>query len=500
MNKVSVGIKQIPVLFLRTLMVLFVTSFSLVLGAAPKKPPAPELTLEAQMALPFRDNAVLQQGISVPVWGTTFPGSNVTVKFNAQSKTTLADKNGKWRVLLDRMVAVKLKSVNDDPVGMEMTITCEKDGKKAVKTLQNLIVGDVWICAGQSNMAGTMRRAVHEKNYPADSIPKARYPSLRLYSFKDDSWLVCSPETAIKFSRVSFNFIRRVQHDALIPMGIITTAVGGSKIESWLNQAPYSIGSNYKRLLQPHVGFGIRGAIWYQGESNETDGRNYYPKLKSLITGWREAWGQGQFPLHFVQLPGIKSSSPGNPAMGDGRAEIRQAYTQALSEKNTGMAVTIDIGTPGEHPPNKYDSGVRLARSVLQKVYGFNKVTACPLYKDYKVEGNSIRVSFNRDAGKGLMIAQKGNPNTLPDTFLPPKPMPNAKLKWLSIKDKNGSWHWAESKIEGSELIVSAPAVKEPIAVRYAYTTQPYGPLLYNTDGMPVGPFSTCGYDPISKK
>lgn len=454
---------------------------------------AVEVELEAQIAEPFRDNAVLQQKIELPVWGRSQPGATVMVSFDGQVKTTKADAEGKWRVNLDPMHAVPLKSVNDSPVGKTMRVVCEKEGKKATKLLENLLIGDVWLCAGQSNMAGTMRRAVHIKNWPPESIPEADYPALRYLSPSEDSWLVCSPETAVDISRVAFYFIRRVQRDALIPMGIMVTAKGGSNIESWLNQAPYPTGGNYKKMVEPLVGYGIRGAVWYQGESNEDDRREYHPKLKSLIQGWRKEWDQGDFPFHFVQLPGIRKSSLDNPAGGDGRAEIRQAFVETLSLKNTGMAVTLDIGTPGEHPPNKFDTGVRLARSVLQKVYGFENVSSSPIYKSHEVVGNTIRVSFTHDAAMGLIIAKKAE--ELPEAFLPPAPQPDADLQWLAIQDQDGNWHWADGKIDGAELVVSADGVDEPIAVRYAYTTQPLGNLLYNKDGLPVGPFTTCGYD-----
>lgn len=454
----------------------------------------PELKLSPQLGLPFQDNAVFQQNLPIPIWGTSLPETNVTVEFDGQTKSTLSDKNGKWKVILDPIKAVKLKSVNDTPEGKTLTVTCLKDGKKEVKELKNIVIGDVWVCAGQSNMAGVMKRAGHPKNYPPNSIKNANYPALR--HFSKNKWLVCSPETAIRISRVSFFFARRLQLDALIPIGLIVTAVGGSNIESWLNQPPYKTGKNYKRLLEPFVGYGIRGAIWYQGESNERDRRAYQPKLESLITGWRKAWNQGDFPVHFVQLPGIRKSPTDNPRGGDGRAEIRQAYFETLKLKNTGMAVTIDIGTPGEHPPNKYDTGVRLARSVLQKVYGFKKIKACPLYKKHTVEGNTVRILFD-NAESGLMLAKKSS--SLPESFLPPVPMPNAKLGWLSIQDKDGKWHWADGKIDGSDLIVSCKDVKEPTAVRYAYTTHPTPPLLYNKEGLPVGPFSTCGYGPKEK-
>ena len=153
------------------------------------------------------------------------------------------------------------------------------------------------------------------------------------------------------------------------------------------------------------------------------------------------------------------------------------------------MAVTIDVGAPGEHPPNKYDTGERLARSVLQKVYGFKSISACPLYAKHVIEGSSIRVSFDNNAQNGQMVAAK-------EGFPPPVPTPDAAIQWLSIQGKDGTWHWADGRIDGSELIVSSKDVAEPIAVRYAYTQQPNGKLLYNKDGQPVGPFSTIGYGP----
>lgn len=442
-------------------------------------------TLAPQLAFPFRDNAVLQQDIDLPIWGTSLPGATVTVAFDGQTKSVEADVEGNWRVVLDPMGAVALTSVNDAPAGKTMIIACEKDGERAVQKLDNLLLGDVWLCAGQSNMAGRMKRAGHPKNYPPNSVNDAKYPALRLLAIPKDRWLVCNPETAVWFSRVAFFFARRVQRDALVPMGVIVTAVGGSNIESWLNQAPYPTGKHYTNLLWRVVGYRIRGAIWYQGESNEKDRRGYQAKLESLITGWRKAWGQGEFPVHVVQLPGIGRSSLENPAGGDGRAEIRQACVETLRLPNTGMAVTIDVGAPREHPPNKYDTGVRLARSVLQKVYGFEDTSACPLYKSHEVEGGSVRVSFT-DAEMGLMVAAK-------EGFLPPKPT-NARLQWLAMQGKDGTWHWAEGRIEGSELVVSCKGVTNPVAVRYAYTQHPCGNLLYNKDGVPVGPFSTCGY------
>ncbi len=446
-----------------------------------------ESSLQAGLGSPFLDNAVLQQQLPLPIWGITEPEAHVTLFFKGQRKTTTAHRDGNWRVVLDAMPAERLKSVNDTPVGETMTVTFEKAGVKAVRNIRNLILGDVWMCAGQSNMAGAIRTN-KGGHFPEDTLEKANYPALRQFQSGDGAWVICAPNTAPVFKRTAFFFARRLQQDALVPIGLIATAVGGSNIESWLNQEPYVTGKNYSTLVAPVVGYGIRGAIWYQGESNEKDGRRYQPKLVSLITGWRKAWKQGDFPIHFVQLPGIASSSLENPAGGDGRAEIRQACFEALALKSTGMAVTIDVGAPGEHPPNKYDTGERLARSVLQKVYGFKDLATSPLYTKHTIEGSAIRVSFD-NAQNGLMVAKK-------EGFLPPVPQPDAAVQWLSIQAKDGTWHWADGRIVGSELIVSNRNVAEPIAVRYAYTQHPKGNLLYNNEGQPVGPFSTIGYGP----
>lgn len=482
------------------LVLLILSAFApLTRGAEPPKtsPPATVPTLVPRFDAPFMDNAVLQQKIPLPVWGSSLPEARVAVSFDGQTKTTQADKDGKWRLVLDPMDAVNLKSVNDCPKGKTMTITCEKKGEKVVTEVKNLVMGDVWICAGQSNMAGSIKTN-KTRHYPEDTLEKASYPALRQWQAggSAQAWVVCAPDTAPVFKKVAFFFGRRLQRDALVPIGLISAAVGGSNIESWLNQEPYTQGGNYTKLVEPFVGYGIRGMIWYQGESNEKDRRGYQPKLESLITGWRAAWNQpdskvpdgphGDFSVHFVQLPGIRTSTLENPAGGDGRAEIRQAYFETLAVKNTGMAVTIDVGAKGEHPPNKYDTGVRLARVALQKDYGFKDLSTCPLYTSHKIEGNTVRVAFD-NAWNGLMVAKK-------DGFPPPVPTPDAKLQWLSIQGKDGTWHWADGKIDGSELVVSCKDVKEPIAVRYAYTAHPCGNLLYNKDGQPVGPFSTNGY------
>jgi len=433
------------------------------------------------MAPPFGDNAVLQQGIALPVWGTSLPGAGVTVSFADQTKTTTADEKGAWRVVLDPLRATRLKSVNQTPVGETMTVVSESGGRNATVTMKNLVTGEVWLCAGQSNMAGRLRTTRH---YPEDTLKKAQYPALRQMAGPGEPWIVCAPETAPRFKRVAFFFARRLQRDILVPVGLVTAAVGGSRIEPWLGRSPRARGKHYDKYIAPLVGYGIRGVLWYQGESNASDGHAYLPKLRALLLGWREAWGQGDFPVYFVQLPGMGKVNDTDPAGGGGWAETRQAQFQALAIKNTGMAITIDIGDRSVHPPNKYDTGVRLARLALNKTYGFKGTCPSgPLYAGHTVERNTIRVRFDH-AESGLMLAEKRG-------FPPPRPMPDGRLRWLAIQAKDGKWHWASGKIEGSELIVSCAEVAEPVAVRYAFTQRPVGCMLYSRDALPAAPFST---------
>lgn len=480
-------------------LLLFFATACLAFSEEPVEEPAPdaiELTLEPKLGYPLTDHAVLQQKTLVPIWGTTLPRTNVTVTYNGQEKKAFSQPDGSWQVRLDPMVAEQLKSVNDTPTSHPLVITCEKDGEKAVTTIEDVVVGEVWLCAGQSNMAGKMR-TTKSKHFPENSIELANYPAFRqLVSPSETEWRVCNPETAPEFKKVCFFFGREIQSKIMIPVGVINAAVGGSKIEAWLNKEPYETGQHYTNIIQPLIPYAIRGALWYQGESNSNDGYDYYPKLESLVTGWRWTWNRPgstfddgpvhAFPVYTVQLPGINTSDKDNPEMGDGRAGIRQAFLDLTRKQpKVGTAVCIDIGDVKEHPPNKYDTGYRLAQLALRNDYGFeDTIPSGPLYIRQQISGNTIRIFFNKFTSDGLMIAEKQG-------FLPPKPTPDAKLGWLSIQDKDGNWHWADAKIDGTELVVSSPEVSKPKAVRYAFTNNPTGPLLYNSAGLPASPFAT---------
>lgn len=455
--------------------------------------PSGSATLEARCAAVFGDRAIFQQGIAVPVWGWSLPGAGVTVTFDNQTKTTVARKDGRWDVALEAMGADKLTSLHQAPKGRTLTIVTELGGRKASKSFADILVGEVWLCSGQSNMAAKVRHNYRNQD-PNDDLKKSNYPAVR-HICAPGPWQMATPENVGEFTRVGFCFARKVHLEQKTPVGLINACVGGSRIESWMRVPPrefakppagekaVAYGSLYNRRIAPLVGYGMRGALWYQGEANASEGHSYYLKMKSLIGDWRASWKLGDFPFYFVQLAGIGQSATDKPAMGDGRARIRQAQLKVLTIKNTGMAVAVDIGDDREHPANKVEVGVRLAHWALHTDYGRKDILPSgPLYKGFRVEGQAIRVTF--DYAQGLMLARKKN-------YLPPVPAPGAKIPWLSIQAKDGQWHWADGKIDGSDLVVSCQAVKEPVAVRYAYTQRPIGCYLYNSAGLPASPFTT---------
>lgn len=446
--------------------------------AAHADQPAAEPELE--LALPFRDHMILQRGIDLPIWGTAPAGATVTVMFDSQVKHADADKDGQWRVMLDPLKATKLASANAKPNGKALTVTAKSGDLASAIQLNDLVVGDVWLCAGQSNMAGKLKGQGTYRGELAD------YPGFRHFTPTDEGgWTLCTPdrEGAGEFKKTAFYFGRDVFKESLIPTALVVAAVGGSRIEPWLNQEPYETGKHYTTFIEPLVGIGIRGMVWYQGESNAGKYEEPYgPKLTALIKGWRNAWDQGDFPAYFVQLPGYGErknemrSKPGWPA-------LRQDQLETLALKNTGMAVTIDIGDKSVHPPNKVDTGKRLARAALYHTYGFKKqFPTGPLFESQKIDGATVRISFKY--ADGLMLAEKQG-------LAAPTPTPDKTLECLLLQDKAGAWHPAQGKIVDDELVITSKAVAEPIAARYAYFAHPAGPLLYNKDGLPASPFTT---------
>ncbi|MCX6344571.1 MAG: hypothetical protein NT018_05790 [Armatimonadetes bacterium] len=246
----------------------------------------------------------------------------------------------------------------------------------------------------------------------------------------------------------------------------------------------------YNGMIAPHVPYGIKGAIWYQGEGNERDKPNsYFYKLRGMINGWRSVWGVGDFSFYYTQIANFRGPCL-DPAGDDGVhwATVRQSQLRTLSVKNTGMAVAIDLADPGNpgdiHPKDKQDVGDRLALWALAKDYGQKKlVYSGPLYKSMKVEGSKIRISFDC-IGSGLMVGEK-------EGIKPTVELKNAKLQTFAIAGEDKIWYWADAVIDGKTVLVSSPNVEKPAAVRYAYSMNPVGNKLYNKEGLPASPFRT---------
>lgn len=464
----------------------------------------------AEVTLPslFGNRMVLQQEMAVPVWGWADPGEKVTVSFGSQNKSVETDQSGRWQVKLDPLKA--------NSNGQKLTV----EGTNTI-LITDVLVGEVWICSGQSNMEWSVSRSLNSK----EEIAAAKYPKIRLFNVPGHitaarpqekvpgAWEPCNPDMIPGFSAVGYFFGRKLHDELRVPIGLVGSNWGGTRIEPWTSLAGFqsvpelkeiarSVSTReskakeqevavkrtdpsaiFNAMVHPLAPFAMRGAIWYQGESNGNEGESYYHKKRALVNGWRELFNP-DLGFYWVQLANWKTPNE-DPAGGDGWARIREAQRKALSIPHTGMAVTIDIGEANDiHPRNKQDVGRRLARYALHQTYGKEDVVPSgPLYKSHKVEGDSIRVTFDH-VGGGLIVGAKNG-------LEPTKEVKNGKLQRFAIAGADKKWHWADAKIDGDCVVLSSPEVSKPVAVRYAYSMNPAGANLYNEAGMPASPFRT---------
>jgi len=458
---------------------------------------------DVKLASIFGDAMVLQRDLPVPVWGWTDAGEEVTVVLGDQTKTAKADQNGRWQITLDALKA--------NAEGQTLHVT----GSNTIE-LKDVLVGEVWICSGQSNMEWTLSNSLNAK----EEVAAANHPQIRLFNVpghttssiaKDEcpgNWQICQPDSVGGFSAVGYFFGRRLQQELNVPIGLVGSNWGGTRIEPWTSPAGFhsvpelkaiadqvdaytektEVGGSspsaiYNAMVHPLAPFAMRGAIWYQGESNGNEGESYYHKTQALVNGWRELFNP-DLAFYWVQLANFQQ--PNDSAEGgDGWAKLREAQTKALNIKHTGMAVIIDIGEAADiHPRNKQDVGWRLAQWALNQTYGKQDLVPCgPLYKSHKVEGNSIRVSFDH-IGSGLMVGEK-------DGLEPTKEVTDGKLQRFAVAGADKKWHWADATIDGGDVVVKSAEVAEPVAVRYAYSMNPTGANLYNKEGIPASPFRT---------
>jgi len=486
-------------------------------------------TGQAEVRLPsvIGDNMVLQWGQTVKLRGWADPNEEITFKASWRDRSWMipADEDGTWSMLM-----------RPPTVGGPYELTLE--GATNTIALKNILVGEVWVCSGQSNMQWPVSRS----NNALAEIAAAKYPKIRLFTVQrkvaqtpqDDcvgQWVPCSPETVPGFSAVGYFFGRELYKELDRPIGLIHTSWGGTPAEAWTSgpmleqdstlapilerykkavanypramvqfnknvekwkknaekaraegktpprrpRAPYGPGHPhspsglYNAMIAPLIPYSIRGAIWYQGESNASRAYQYRDLFETMIKSWWKNWGQGDFPFLFVQLANYRQVKD-EPAESDW-AELREAQTMALELLRTGMAVIIDIGEADNiHPKNKQDVGKRLALWALAKTYMKDVVYSGPLYKSKEIDGNKVILHFDHVDG-GLVA--KGGP-----------------LKGFAIAGADRKFVWADTKIVDDTVVVSSDEVTEPVAVRYAWADNPVCNL-YNKAGLPASPFRT---------
>jgi sialate O-acetylesterase len=451
----------------------------------------------AEVRLPsiFTDNLVLQQQDKVNLWGWATPGKtvNVTPSWNKRPYRTTADASGKWKLKIETPAA-----------GGPYEITFN-DGTS--KKLNNILIGEVWICSGQSNMEMPVRGF---KGQPIigsnDAILKSKNKNLRIYTVprasvttkqedsKPSQWKEANPESVADFSATAYFFGRLLQEMLEVPVGIINVSYSGSFAEAWMTPAalqPFGVpipGVNdtikavsrtpttlYNGMLHPIVGYGMRGCLWYQGESNYDKPDVYEELFPTMVREWRSLWGRGDFPFFFAQiapynyaqLPPYRYGGKFNSAF------LRDAQRKAVDKiPNSAMAVLLDAGEENNiHPANKEVAGTRLALLALGKTYGRKGFGfESPTYDTVLINGNMVEVKF------------KNAPNWLTSY--------GKELSKFEIAGKDQIFYPAKAVINKASVLVSSPQVKEPIAVRYAFKDFITADL-YSTEGLPVSSFRT---------
>ncbi len=451
----------------------------------------------ADVTLPsvFSDHMVLQRGQAVPVWGRGKPGERVTVELAGQKKATRVKTRGTWRVVFDALEA-----------GGPHRLVVQASNRL---TFEDVLVGEVWVCSGQSNMAWSVKGSADA----TAEIAAAAYPKIRLLTVprrpmllprRDfrGSWTVCSPTTVPGFSAVAYYFGRRLHKELGVPIGLINTSYGGTPAEAWTDDkalrkerklAPllerwakalkrdrggkrgaalsaHRPSNLWNGMVAPLLPYAIRGAIWYQGESNAGRATQYHTLFPAMIRAWRTQWGQGAFPFHFVQLANFRArkEAPGESAW----AELREAQRLTLAEvPNTGMAVIIDIGEAKDiHPKNKQDVGARLAAWALHHDYEQRVVPSGPLFRSAKPSGKAMVLSFDHAAG--LETTDDG------------------PLRGFAVADRSKRWVWGQARIQGERIIVTHPTGRKVKYVRYGWADNPDVNLV-NAAGLPASPFRT---------
>ena len=450
----------------------------------------------------FSDNMVLQQESHVNFWGKAKKNQELIIYTSWSGKIirTIVKDDGSWEV------KIKTPSAGG-PYNIQ--VTC--DGE--TKTINNVLIGEVWLASGQSNMEMTLSGNNREPvNGSLDAIANSNNTKIRFFNVKvkvseerindiDGEWLEANFKNTPNFSAVAYSFAKYLNQVLDIPFGIINSPKDGSVAEAWISQDVLKKITTNKELSyyakQPHnnpsvlfngminaiIPFTIKGVIWYQGEGNSGRYKNYMKLMNGLIKNWRDEWGLGDFPFYFVQLAPNGSLGQGN---GTSQAFLREAQLRTmLSVKNTGMAVTLDIGsTITNHPPEKLLIGKRLAYWALAKNYGFNGLPhSGPVYESMKVKNNKVYVNF-KFAKNG--VTSYG------------KPLSGFEIagedKIFYSADASIDPHWSAGWENRSVLTLSNKNVPNPLYIRYGWKNYIEG-ALYNVEGLPASSFRSYDFD-----
>lgn len=484
----------------------------------------------------FTDHAVLQQGRRVPVWGTAEAGEMVTVEFGKQKATTTADDHGRWQVALS-----PLKATTN---GM----TLRAIGKSQSAEVTDVVVGEVWLASGQSNMEWPLKASFSS----APDIAASANPNLRLFTvvkrrspivktdldYAKHAWAVSGPATTPDFSAVGYYFGRDLEaalRNKNVPVGVIHTSWGGSPAEVWMSKealtsnhvydrdimdaylpalrsyrasvaqwdankaaaeakgekfdqwrpwAPWEPTELYNGMIANLIPYAIKGAIWYQGESNAGRAWQYRSLFADMITNWRKDWGQGDFYFYAVQLAPWDMNRKRDMAtiaaqVGDSNwAELREAQNYvAQTLPNVGVAVITDVGDKDDiHPTKKAPVGNRLALLARAKTYGEGVEYSGPVFTGKFSKGRELTLNFTH-VGKGLKTANGGAPTG------------------FTVAGEDGKFHAATAQIRGtSQIILSSAEVEKPVAIRYGWADYPVLNLM-NADGLPASPFRTDSWE-----
>jgi sialate O-acetylesterase len=450
---------------------------------------------QANVVLPrvLGHNMVLQRDKPVAIWGTAAPGEAVTVQFASQNPRTVADANGSWQVVLKPLVASATPA--------DLTIT----GNNTIQ-LHNILVGEVWLCSGQSNMEYTMRKS-SKVTLPAGAdttarreLDRAHDPAVRIFLVdrktlaKPDSlhrgWSVAQDSALRSFSAPAYFFAKELHQKLGVPVGVVASSVPGSRIEPWISAEAFQKdpaftnqkvdgdpAKFYEPMIRPLAPFALKGFLWYQGESNcfLAETTTYTQKMRLLIQNWRAAWQDTSLPFYYVSLAPFKySESKGNKVelTTETLPRFREAQEAVLQVPHTGLIVTTDLATKLDdiHPPYKWEIGRRLALLALANTYKQPNVPASPVFRRLSVKGSVATVAFTTSAP---LISKDGQP-----------------LTHFTIAGANGVFVPAQARLKGQQVLVSAAQVPHPVAVRFGWD-EAAQPNLFSASGLPARPFRT---------